>query len=174
MHLLKRMYSACCSDLKKQLANKEFQLEVLTANLRTVTVKSEELAAQLQQQQQTHAAELEASSQQHQAELSAQRDTMFDKEEAERAVKACFDWEKHAKSIQDQLNIAQAQAQPQGLASGSDAATKAELDSTKADLEAFRAELAEAQQKIAAFEKVKAEDSTANSRGSKESQQSGS
>ncbi len=159
MHLLKRMYSACCSSLKEQLADKEFQLKVLTASLRTVTDESEELKAQLTQQQQTHAAELEARSQQHQADLSALRDSTCDKEVAKQTIEA---WENHAKSIQDQLKVAQAQAQPQGLSSGSDASI--ELDSTKADLEAVRSELAAAQQKIKAFEKVKAEDSTAGQR----------
>ena len=157
MHLLKHMHCACCSGLKKLLANKEFQLELLTANLRTVSDESKELEAQLQQQEQSHAAELEAKSQQHQAKLSAQREELFAD-----ATRAVGDWQKHANSIQEQLNIArQAQAQPQGLAPGSDVSNKAELDSTKADLEACRAELAAAQQKIAALEKVKAEDSTA-------------
>ena len=140
------------------MADKDLQFKFLTASLRTVTAESEELKAQLQQQQQTHAAELEARSQQHQAELDALQNTTCDKQQAKQAIDA---WENHAKSIQEQLNIAQAQAQPQGLASGSDAATKAELDSTKADLEALRSELTAAQQKIAASEKVKAEDSTA-------------
>ena len=160
MHLLKRMYSACCSSLKEQLADKEFQLKVLTASLRTVTDESEELKAQLTQQQQTHAAELEARSQQHQADLSALRDSTCDKEVAKQTIEAWKEY--YAKSTQDQLKVAQAQAQPQGLSSGSDASI--ELDSTKADLEAFRSELAAAQQKIKAFEKVKAEDSTAGQR----------
>ncbi|DBA91621.1 TPA: hypothetical protein ACH3X1_003229 [Trebouxia sp. C0004] len=152
------MQNADMINLKEQLADKDFQLKILTASLRTVTDEGEELKAQLTQQQQTHAAELEARSQQHQAELSALRDTTCDKELAKQTIEA---WEKHAKRIQDQLNVAQAQAQPQGLSSGSDASTKAELDSTKADLEAVRSELAAAQQKIASFEMVKAEDSTA-------------
>ncbi len=163
MHLLKHMHSACCSNLKRELADKDLQLKFLTANLRTTSAEIEDLKAQLQQQQ-THAAELEARSQQHQAELSAQRDTMVPKEEKEQAIVLCQAWEKHAKSIQEQLNIAQAQPQPQDLAPGSDAATKAELESTKADLEACRSELAAAQQKIAALNKVKAEDSTAGQR----------
>ena len=150
------MHSACCSNLKDELADKDLQMKFLTGNLRAITAESKELKAQLQQQQQIHAAELDARSRQHQAELSAQRQEMF--EDAERAV---GDWENHAKSIQAQLNIAQAQAQPQGLAQGPDASNKAELDSTKADLEACKSELAAAQQKIAAFGKVKAEDSTA-------------
>lgn len=146
------------TSLREQLADKDLQFKFLTASLRAVTAESEELKAQLQQQQQTHAAELKVMSQQHKAELSALKATKVDKQEAERAIAL---WQNHATSIQEQLEVALAQAQPQGLPPDPDAPTKAELDSTKADLESVRSELAAAQQKVAAFEKVKAEDSTA-------------